>query len=93
MVSKSRKIPVNEPGRIRINLADEGNYFLVTVELPGIEEEDIRIDLEKNVLVVSWSDHHSDYFREELVLPKKGRLMRKKFNNGNLQIVLEKSDD
>ena len=93
MVSKSRKIPVHKPEGIRINLADEGDYFLVTVELPGIEEERIRIDLEKTVLIVSWSDSHSDRFREELVLPQKGMFMRKKFNNGILQIVLEKSDE
>jgi HSP20 family protein len=86
---KSRKIPevtITEPVT---DLVDEGEYIRVLVELPGVSEEKIRIDLERSVLTISASDDGLT-FKKDLAIPGTVRLGEKYFQNGVLEIHLKK---
>ncbi|MDD1695931.1 MAG: Hsp20/alpha crystallin family protein [Methanoregula sp.] len=68
---------------------DDGTCFHITVELPGVPEEKIRIDLEKSTVAIHAS-YDSVMFRKMVRLPYDVRLSRKKFSNGTLELILEK---
>jgi len=70
---------------------DEGNYFRIIAELPGISEEKIRIGLEKDTLVISSSDRDRSYIKR-ISIPFEARLGKKRFQKGILELTLEKTD-
>lgn len=67
----------------------EGNRFSVIAELPDVAEEKIRIDLERNILVVFAATSRKRY-RKEIPLPWKARFPKKKFHDGILELSLER---
>lgn len=74
------------------NLRDEGRFYCLTAELPGINEEKIFIDLEKSVLAISATDTGTGKkFRKLIRLPSEVRFGKKKFSDGVLNIILEKN--
>ena len=44
--------PVEAPGLGWSDLADENGHFVLTAELPGVELEDVDIEVEGNVLTI-----------------------------------------
>ncbi len=55
----------------RMDLVEDGNSYHLTVEVPGFEKKDIRVEFEDNVLTVSGEknsdnvhDERKAYFRE-----------------------------
>ena len=73
-------------------LVDEGMYLSVFAELPGIKEEKIRINLENDMLTLMWLDQARSFQEKDFCLPCKVRLRNKKFQNGILEITLEKTN-
>jgi HSP20 family protein len=71
-------------------IIDQGSYLTIVVELPGIREEKIRINLENNTLTLMWLDQMRTFHEKDFRLPCKARLRNKKFQNGRLEITLEK---
>ena len=71
-------------------LSTEGDTIRVTVELPGIREEMIRLDLDKKVLIVS-VDGNGRVLRKSIALPWKARLGTKQFRKGVLELLLGKA--
>ena len=69
---------------------EEDNRVCVRVTLPGISETKIRIDLDNRFLVISASDGDKEY-RKEITLPWNARIVRKKFRDGVLELILEKT--
>ena len=63
-----------------IDLATEGDDFLVSVELPGVKPEDIQLNLDKGVLTIAGEkksdreDEGKNYYRRESAT---GRFVRK----------------
>ncbi|HVP96081.1 Hsp20/alpha crystallin family protein [Methanoregula sp.] len=66
-----------------------GRLIYLTIELRGVVEEQIRIDLEKTTLTLSISENEKT-LRKVIQVPEGVRLFRKKFSDGILEIVLEK---
>jgi HSP20 family protein len=83
----TRDSPIESPFK---QIVDEGNYLLVVAELPGIKEEKIRINLENDTLTLMWLDQARIFQEKDFCLPCKVRLRNKKFQNGILEITLEK---
>ena len=70
------------------DIFDEETYLKVIAELPGIEEEDVEIDLNGTRLVIS-ADTPAHKYRKEIVLPcaPAGKVERL-YRNGILEITL-----
>ncbi len=73
------------------DIFDEKNEVMVIAEMPGIEEDDIKIDLKEDILEISAKNKTRSY-KKELLLPvklsKEG--LRHKFTNGILEIKIKK---
>jgi len=70
---------------------DEGDYFRIVIELPGINEERITINVENDIMTLFASESGREY-QKKIVFPCKVKLDKKKYQNGILEIILEKSD-
>jgi len=73
-----------------VDLFDEGTTIRVIAEMPGIDEEKIVIDLQGSTLVISASDKRRS-FQKEVSLPCEARLKKQRFQNGVLELTLEKT--
>jgi HSP20 family molecular chaperone IbpA len=78
------------PGRGHVTtLLDEGKFLHIIANLPGITEEDIRIDLDKTtVTIASTGDGNAD--KQVVRLPCEAGFSNKRFSEGVLDIILEK---
>jgi len=74
------------------DIFDEKDYMKVIAEIPGVEEENIKINLEKDSLTISVNvpDHK---YHQKLKLPcePKGKL-EKFYRNGILEVRIQKTD-
>ena len=72
------------------DIFDEKDYVKIIAEIPGVEENDIKIDLVKDNLAISVGIPGHEY-HQELKLPcePKGKL-EKTYRNGILEIVIRK---
>jgi len=74
----------------QIRMTDEGRYIHVSIGLPGVAEEQIRIDLERTTFTVTIADN-GNTCRKVIDIPKGARVFKKKFSDGVLEIILEKT--
>jgi HSP20 family molecular chaperone IbpA len=82
----TRHIKSTEP---ETTLLDEGKFFRIQIKLPGIAEEKIRIDLEKNLVTVVATDSRKTY-KKVIIIPCEIRFSKKRFSDGVLELILEK---
>jgi HSP20 family molecular chaperone IbpA len=93
VLRRKKEIPSQKIVEPVTNLLDEGKYFRVITELPGIAEEKICIDLEKTVLAISATEEGSGKkYKKLIALPFESRLDKKKFQKGILDLTLEKTN-
>ena len=73
------------------DIFDEKNEIVVIAEMPGIEENDLKIELKEDILEISASGKSRTY-RKELLLPVKviKENLHHKFTNGILEIRIKK---
>jgi HSP20 family protein len=73
------------------DIFDEKTEIIVIAEMPGIDENDIKIELKEDMLEISASGKNRTY-RKELLLPSKGlkKNLQHKFTNGILEIRIKK---
>ena len=73
------------------DIFDEENEVVVIAEMPGIEENDLVIDLKEDILEIS-AVSKSITYRKELLLPVKMTTsnLSHKFTNGILEIRIKK---
>ena len=73
------------------DIFDEENEIVVIAEMPGIEENDLEIDLKEDILEIS-AISKSRTYRKELLLPVKviKENLSHKFINGILEIKIKK---
>jgi HSP20 family molecular chaperone IbpA len=83
----ARHVKITEP---ESTLHDEGKFFRIQIQLPGIAEEKIRIDLENNMVTVAATDSRKTY-KKVITLPCEVRFSKKRFSDGVLELILEKS--
>jgi HSP20 family molecular chaperone IbpA len=73
-----------------ISVTDDDRHVRVSVDLPGVTEEQIRIDLEKRSCTLSVSKDEK-LFHKTIRVPEGVRFYKKKFSDGVLDIYLEKT--
>jgi HSP20 family protein len=73
------------------DIFDEKDEIVVIAEMPGIEQNDIKIDLKEDMLEISADSKYRKY-RKELLLPVKvdPSNLQQKFTNGILEIRIKK---
>jgi len=91
-VKETAKGPVVEEVREPIvDIFDEQTHILVIVELPGVSKENIKIDINGDILNLSTTDKNRQYAKE-ILLPHKVNVetLKTTYKNGILEIKLEK---
>jgi HSP20 family protein len=79
---------VREP---MVDVFDEKDRILVIAELPGVTENEIKIEVAGDILNLTASDKDRKYAREILLPGKvKSESMKTSYNNGILEITLDK---
>lgn len=89
-----------------VDFEEKDNQYLVTVDLPGIKKEDIKIDLSDNILSISgertreskaegrYTERSYGKFSRSFSLPSQvnSENVQAAFDNGVLRITLTKSE-
>ena len=87
----SGKVTVDEVREPMVDLFDEEGYVLVVAEMPGVSDEDIKIDLKDDILTIV-AQHGQKKYRKEVLLPKAfapGKMTRT-CHNGILEVKFTK---
>ncbi|PKL60834.1 MAG: hypothetical protein CVV33_00625 [Methanomicrobiales archaeon HGW-Methanomicrobiales-4] len=72
-------------------LITEGKLLCILIELPGIDEEKIRINLENHVnLVTIVASNTWIHYKKVISIPYEVRFSKKRFSDGVLELTLEK---
>lgn len=71
-------------------LLDEGKFLQILTELPGVNEETIRIDIEKATVTIAASDAGKPV-KKMIMLPCEVSFCTKRFSGGVLKLTLEKN--
>ena len=85
--AKSGKTEVQEVREPMVDVFEEDDHLLVLAELPGIGKDDVRIDLQDDVLTIS-AEKKDKKYRKEVLLPRSvsKEKMQVSCNNGVLEI-------
>ena len=79
---------VREP---MVDVLDEEDHILVLVELPGVEEENINLEVEGDILKLTAASRQQKYAKEVLLPGRvKSEMMKTACKNGILEISLPK---
>jgi len=91
-IRETKKGPVVEEVREPIvDVFDEKDHILVIAELPGVSEDEIKIEVAGDILNLTASDRDRKYAKEILLPSKvKASSLKTSFKNGILDITLEK---
>jgi len=83
-------IVVDEVREPMVDVFDEGGEVVITAELPGTGENEITIEQRDRVLLIA--SRGERHYAKEVVLPSavEGDSLRKKYNNGVLEIRARK---
>ena len=80
---------VREP---MVDVFDEGNEVVVIAEIPGVQENAIKLEARQDILVLSASDGDRKYSKEVLLpCPVQAETMKSSYRNGILEIRLAKA--
>ena len=76
-----------------VDVFDESDHLLIITEVPGIEQEEVRLELQDDILIFSAEKGDSKY-RKELLLPASFSSAQMSFTcrNGILEIRLSKEN-
>ncbi|MCK5292625.1 MAG: Hsp20/alpha crystallin family protein [Thermoplasmata archaeon] len=76
------------------DIIERGDTISVTVELPGIEKDDIDVDIDGRRMTINVDDQHRRIQKEiELPCGVDGESIKATFRNGVLDVVLNKTED
>ncbi len=78
----------NHERDIRVGIFENGKKIRVIVELPDVNEEDIRLDLTEDILAISASRGNRNYYRDVKLPHVYENIFGKVYNNGILEIIL-----
>jgi len=91
-IKDTPKGPVVEEVREPIvDVFDEKEHILVLVELPGVAEEDIKIEIEGDILKLTATSKSQKYAKEVLLPARVKAEVKTAYKNGILAITLPKS--
>ncbi|MFM6928643.1 MAG: Hsp20/alpha crystallin family protein [Bdellovibrio sp.] len=74
------------------NTSETENHFLLSLDIPGVAKEDIKIDFDKNTLTVAGERKRVGTFKRSFTLPNsvESEKIEAHYENGVLEIVLPK---
>jgi len=73
-----------------IRRLDEKDHIKIIGEIPGVEEKDIKVNLENSIITIKVDIPHRKY-HQKLKLPCKPKgEIEKSYRNGILEIVIKK---
>jgi HSP20 family protein len=83
-----KKIPEREP---LTDIIEKQDSIAVTMEMPGVEKDDIDLNVHDDSVIISVDSEHQKYYKE-LPLPSKIKpdSVKATYKNGVLDIVLKK---
>ncbi len=92
-IKETAKGPVVEEVREpMVDVFDEENRILVIAELPGVSQEEIKVDIEGDILKLTASNKDRRYAKEVLLPSKvKAESVKASYKNGILEITLKKA--
>jgi HSP20 family protein len=74
-----------------VDVFDEEDYILVIAELPGVSEDEIKVEVAGDILNLTASDRDRKYAKEILLPGKvKSDSMKTSYKNGVLEVTLGK---
>ena len=84
---------VEEEREPMVDVFDEGDHLLLVAELPGIDSEDIRFEVEGDVLDLA-ATHGERKYRKEVLLPCAVRMedAMPSYHNGVFELKLQKAE-
>lgn len=91
-IKKTPKGPTVEDVREPItDVYDEKDEVVVTAEMPGVSEEDVKLDLKEDILEISAETDNKKY-RKEILLPTKVQTgsLTSSYKNGILEVKMKK---
>jgi len=78
-----------------VDVLDEKDHISVIVELPGVDERDIKVELKKDILILEAGKGERKY-KKEILLPSVVEVVEKEkstaFKNGVLELKFKKRD-
>jgi HSP20 family protein len=91
-IKKTPKGPTVEEEREPItDVFDEEDEIHIYAEIPGVKEEDIKLDLREDILDISAQSGERKYHKEVLLPGKvKAETMNSTYKNGILEIKIKK---
>jgi HSP20 family protein len=77
-----------------VDMFDEQNHLIVLIEIPGVEEEQIRTNISGNTLTLSTEGGERKYYKE-IALPNdiETSTMESSYKNGVLRMKFAKKDE
>lgn len=89
-IKKTTKGPsIDEEQEPITDIFDEEEAIKVYVEIPGVSEEDIKLDLKGDILDISGQGGTKKYHKE-ILLPSQAENITSSYKNGILEITLKK---
>jgi len=76
-----------------VDIYERGEKIRLIAELPGINEEDIRVYLNKDVLVIFANGKDRNYYKNTTLPRSSEHIIGKLYNSGCLEIILGKKED
>ena len=74
---------------VRVDIFEEDNKLRVIAEMAGVNEKDVRLDLNEDTLIISANRGNLSYYKK-VKLPRVSKnINRKIYNNGILEITLK----
>jgi HSP20 family molecular chaperone IbpA len=70
-------------------ISETGISFKIICQMPGIPEEEIRVDREGTQLIISTSNQDPTLV-QKITVPADSTICKKKFHDGTLEIILER---
>lgn len=93
-VKRARKVPVAVAEEIReplTDIFDEGGQIIVIAELPGVSEQEIKLEIKDDILELKALSSKIKYVKEVLLPVKVASLpLKTAYKNGLLEIALRK---
>jgi HSP20 family protein len=87
MAERKKKRPSQEVRVPVVDIFEEEDHLLVMAELPGIAKEDVKIEIQEDVLLIS-AERGDRKYRKEVLLPREvtRAKLRVSCKNGLLEI-------
>jgi HSP20 family protein len=82
---------VDEVREALVDIFDEDSEIVITAELPGVLEGEIKISVEGDVMMIETEGER--YYAKEILLPEAVSVesLRQSYNNGVLEVRIKKT--